>query len=145
MSKENVDRSTFIGYYDFPPYLGTILLSNFWKHCRYQADCCCRKKKLKKQPYKINLSSPVPIDEGLLSESDLQVVRFNTVYNTSALTCCNKADFFKRKSHYSQLFYDIEHAKKCIFIKFTQSITIWSANTLSSCLEKKPRKGWRYG
>ena len=126
----------------FLPYLGTILYLIFGSTAAIKLTAACRKKKLKKQPYKINLSSPVPIDEGLLSESDLQVVRFNTVYNASALTCCNKADFFTNgKSHYSQLFYDIEHAKKCIFIEFYTIHHDMVGEHLVELLTKKAKEG----
>ena len=101
------------------PYFGTILYLIFGSTVAIKLTTVIRKKKLNAQPYNVELLPSVSIDESQVSESDLQVIRFNTVYNASELTCYNKSDFYTNgKSHYTQLFQDITCAKKCIFIEF---------------------------
>lgn len=78
----------------FLPYFGTILYLVFGSTVAIKLTAIIRKKKLKAQPYNVELLPSASAPESQLSESDLQVVRFNTVYNASVLTCYNKAEFY---------------------------------------------------
>ena len=103
----------------FFPYFGTILYLVFGSTAAIKLTDVIRKKKLKAQPYNEELLPAFSVDKSRLSESDLQVAKFNTVYNASELTCCSDARFYTNgKDHYTQLFQDIEQAEKCIFIEF---------------------------
>lgn len=78
----------------FLPYFGTILYLVFGSTVAIKLTAIIRKKKLKAQPYNVELLPSASAAESQLSEADLQVVRFNTVYNASVLTCYNKAEFY---------------------------------------------------
>lgn len=78
----------------FLPYFGTILYLVFGSTVAIKLTAIIRKKKLKAQPYNVELLPSASAHESQLSESDLQVVRFNTVYNASVLTCYNKAELY---------------------------------------------------
>ena len=77
----------------FLPYFGTILYLVFGSTAAIKLTDVIRKKKLKAQPYNEELLTAVSVDKSRLSESDLQVVKFNTVYNASELTCCSDHGF----------------------------------------------------
>lgn len=102
------------------PYLGTVLYLIFGSTVAIKLTSFIRSKKLKDQPYHIEqLPKASFLDENKLSESDLQVVRFNAVYNMSRLTCYESAEFLTDgKSHYTRLFQDVSDARKCIFVEF---------------------------
>lgn len=86
----------------FLPYFGTILYLVFGSTVAIKLTAVIRKKKLKGQPYNLELLPSASAPESQLSEADIQVVRFNTVYNASVLTCCNQAEFYTNgKSHYT--------------------------------------------
>lgn len=99
----------------FLPYFGTILYLIFGSTVAIKLTAILRRKKLKDQPYNVEFLPSFSLDESQLSESDIQVIQFNTVYNASELTSYEKADFYiDGKSHYTQLFQDLENAKQCI-------------------------------
>lgn len=102
------------------PYLGTVLYLIFGSTVAIKLTSVIRSKKLKDQPYHVEqLPKASYLDENKLSESDLQVVRFNAVYNMSRLTCYENAEFLTDgKSHYTRLFQDLADARKCIFVEF---------------------------
>ena len=82
------------------------------------------------------------LDESQLSESDIQVIQFNTVYNASELTSYEKADFYiDGKSHYTQLFQDLENAKQCIFIEFYTIHHDMVGEKLVEILTRKAKEG----
>lgn len=101
------------------PYFGTILYLVFGSTVAIKLTTVIRKKKLKAQPSDIKMLPSVSLDESNLSEEDLQVVRFNTAYNASEITCYQNANVYTNgESHYRQLFQDLSRAKQCIFIEF---------------------------
>lgn len=103
----------------FLPYVGTILYLVFGSTVAIKLTTLIRKKKLNAQPYNVEQLQSAIVDEDQLSEADRQVIRFNTVYNTSTITCYEHADFYTNgASHYTQLFQDLKAAKECIFIEF---------------------------
>lgn len=124
------------------PYIGTVLYLIFGSTTAIRLTAAFRKKKLKEQPYNIDALAAVAIDESTLSESDLEVVRFNTVYNTSELTCYSKADLYTDgESHYTQLFYDIKNAQKSVFIEFYTIHHDIVGEKLVEYLTKKAQEG----
>lgn len=111
------------------PYFGTILYLVFGSTVAIKLTSVIRKKKMKSQPSDVKLPPSVSLDESSLSDEDLQVVRFNTAYNASEITCYQNASVYTNgESHYRQLFQDLSRAKQCIFIEFISFIMIWSEN-----------------
>lgn len=124
------------------PYFGTILYLIFGSTVAIKLTAFIRRKKLQMQPDNVELLSPVSLEEGQLSESDLQVIRFNTVYNASELTCCQNAEFYTSgKAHYTQLFKDLEQAQTCIFIEFYTIHHDMIGEKLVEVLTKKASEG----
>lgn len=76
----------------FLPYFGTILYLIFGSTVAIKLTAILRRKKLKDQPYNVEFLPSFSLDESQLSESDIQVIQFNTVYNASELTSYEKAD-----------------------------------------------------
>lgn len=56
------------------PYLGTILYLIFGSTVAIKLTAFIRRKKLQMQPDNVELLLPVSLEEGHLSESDLQVI-----------------------------------------------------------------------
>ena len=126
----------------FLPYFGTILYLVFGSTVAIKLTAVIRKKKLKGQPYNLELLPSASAPESQLSEADIQVVRFNTVYNASVLTCCSQAEFYTNgKSHYTQLFKDIRNAKTCIFIEFYTIHHDLIGEKLMELLTEKAKEG----
>ena len=124
------------------PYFGTFLYLIFGSTVAIKLTAMLRKRKLQAQPYDIHLLPVVSMDESQLSESDLQVVQFNRVYNASALTCYETAAFYTDgESHYTQLFRDIDEAKNCIFIEFYTIHHDMVGEKLVEHLTKKAKEG----
>ena len=70
----------------FLPYFGTILYLIFGSTVAIKLTAILRRKKLKDQPYNVEFLPSFSLDESQLSESDIQGIQFNTVYNASELT-----------------------------------------------------------
>lgn len=126
----------------FLPYFGTVLYLIFGSTAAIKLTAILRRKKLKDQPYNVELLPSFSLDESRLSESDIQVIQFNTVYNASELTSYEKADFYTDgKSHYTQLFQDLENAKQCIFIEFYTIHHDMVGEKLAEVLTRKAKEG----
>lgn len=124
------------------PYVGTILYLIFGSTVAIKLTAWIRNKKLKAQPYDVELLSAAAMDKAQLSEADMQVVRFNAVYNASALTSYQKADFYTNgKEHYTHLFQDISNAKTCIFIEFYTIHHDMVGEKLVELLTQKAKEG----
>lgn len=77
-----------------------------------------------------------------MSESDMQVIQFNTVYNASELTSYKDAKFYiDGESHYTQLFIDLKQAKSYIFIEFYTIHHDLVGKKLVEVLTEKARAG----
>ncbi|MFR5556052.1 MAG: hypothetical protein ACLTKE_03885 [Coprococcus sp.] len=64
------------------------------------------------------------------------------MYNASELTSYEKADFYiDGKSHYTQLFQDLENAKQCIFIEFYTIHHDMVGEKLVEILTRKAKEG----
>lgn len=126
----------------FLPYVGTILYLIFGSTVAIKLTAVIRNKKLKDQPYNVELLPSFSIDESQLSESDMQVIQFNTVYNASELTSYKDAELYTDgESHYTQLFKDLEQAKSCIFIEFYTIHHDLVGKKLIEVLTEKAREG----
>lgn len=126
----------------FLPYVGTVLYLIFGSTVAIKLTAVIRNKKLKDQPYNVELLPSFSIDESRLSESDMQVIQFNTVYNASELTSYKDAEFYiDGESHYTQLFKDLKQAKSCIFIEFYTIHHDLVGKKLVEVLTEKAREG----
>ena len=100
------------------PYLGALLYLIFGSTMAIKITAFVRKKRLRSR----NVSRPAlsgRAEEAVLSEEDRQVIRFNTTYNGSPVTCYDSAELFTDgASHYRRLFQDIRNAKECICVEF---------------------------
>ena len=129
------------------PYFGTVLYLIF-RHLCHQADLCGSKKKLSSGPYRKDVSWAVSADEKNLSDLDLQVARFNRVYNGSLLTCSQLCGFFYTdgERHYGRLFRDLRDAEECIFYRVLYDTSRCDWKTPGKSADGKSEKRvWRFG
>ena len=76
------------------------------------------------------------------SEEDLQVIRFNTTYNESPVTCYQDYQIFTSgESHYRALFQDIQNARECIYVLFYTIHHDVMGEALVKALAEKARQG----
>ncbi len=125
------------------PYAGVVLYLVFGGTLSIKITAYIRKKRLSKN----HPASPVPLLELTdfdLSEEDRQVIRFNTIYNQSRLTCYQDANLYiTGHTHYEQLFTDIASAGKCIYIEFYTIHPDEVGKALVEALTQKAREGVR--
>ena len=99
------------------PYVGSLLYLIFGSTLAIKLTAAFRRKKLNRQAHVLHEIKTLDID--VLSDVDLEVMRFNELYNQSPLTCLDSACFYiDGRSHYTQLFEDLNKAQKNIFIEF---------------------------
>ena len=101
------------------PYLGAILYLIFGSTMGIKLTAYERKKRL--HECKPDIAPPAlgSTEKLFLSEVDEQVIRFNENYNQGELTCYDDKQIYTNgECHYKQLFADIKHAKKAIYIEF---------------------------
>lgn len=124
------------------PYLGLILYLIFGSTMGIKLTAYARKKRLERH-HPIPAPETVPDLSGKeLSEEDRQVIRFNTTYNHSQLTCYQETRLFTAgKEHYQQLFADIAAAKECIYIEFYTIHPDEVGQALVEALTKKAEEG----
>ena len=100
------------------PYVGIFLYLIFGTTFSLKMTTHFRNKRLKKK-LDIVPQPSVPQPEGLITENEKRVIKFNEVYNRSRLTCFDDAVFLTSgKAHYEHLFRDIKNAKEYIFVEF---------------------------
>ena len=100
------------------PYFGAVLYLIFGSTTAIKLTSFFRKRRLRKRLPAAAAPQEL-LHEAELSEEDRQVIRFNSVYNQSKLTCYEDAQIFTTgESHYRALFQDIKEAKECIYIEF---------------------------
>lgn len=101
------------------PYVGAVLYLIFGSTMSIKLTAFFRKKRLAPVPDNTPASSKKASVPASLSEEDLQVMHFNSVYNGSQVTHYRNASLFTSgKSHYERLFEDVRSAKKCIYAEF---------------------------
>ena len=124
------------------PYAGTILYLVFGSTAAIKLTAFFRKRRLLNNPSGFMLTEASDIKENMLSEEDVQVIRFNSTYNGSRLTCCDKAEFLTDgESHYKRLFQDIEKAEQSIYIEFYTIHHDVVGEKLVELLAKKAKEG----
>jgi cardiolipin synthase len=125
------------------PYAGMVLYLIFGSTIAIKITAYARKKRLHNHtdpaPAALPELSPLP-----LSEEDKQVIRFNTAYNQSRLTCYEALRIYTAgEPHYRQLFADIAAAKECIYIEFYTIHPDLVGKALVDALTQKAREGVR--
>ena len=126
------------------PYLGMVLYLIFGSTLAIKLTAYARKKRLHRH-YPALARAEMPQLEALaLSEEDKQVIRFNSAYNQSKLTCYDEAQVYTTgESHYRQLFADIANARECIYIEFYTIHPDEVGQALVDALAKKAAQGIR--
>ena len=101
------------------PYFGIVLYLVFGDTLAIKITTYFRKKRLKKD-LPLLIKDNEQFDESiLLSDEDKEVINFNYKYNKSKLTSYDDYQFFiDGKSHYEQLYKDIDNAKECVYVEF---------------------------
>ncbi len=124
------------------PYAGAILYLIFGSTISIKITSYVRKKRLSKRLPTSMHQSIEHLESLPISEADKQVISFNKTYNESKLTCYENIHIYTTgKSHYEQLFQDINHAKTCIYIEFYTIHHDLVGEALCQALEKKAREG----
>lgn len=107
------------------PYVGVFFYLVFGSTFALKINAYLRRKRLKKyyegtEKEKKEYKQPsYDLSKFFLSEEDMQVMNFNSVYNQSEISCYDGIDIYTGgKSHYEKLFDDIKHAKHNIYIEF---------------------------
>ena len=123
------------------PYFGMVLYLIFGSTIAIKLTSFCRRKRLRKRIPTVQ--TPQNILEGQqFSAEDLQVIRFNTTYNHSPVTCYEDAALFTTgESHYRALFRDIQNAKECIYIEFYTIHHDVMGEALVKALTQKAKEG----
>ena len=76
------------------------------------------------------------------SDTDLQVMQFNTTYNDSPVTCYDDYQFLTSgEAHYRALFQDIKQAKECIYVLFLTIHHDVMGESLARVLAEKAAQG----
>ena len=120
------------------PYVGTILYFIFGNTTLIKWIYTTRKKRLSQIH-----TDPMPKTTiGNLSSEDEQVMHFNYVYNQSAITHYKTIQtYIDGKSHYEQLFKDIEQAKENIYVEFYTIHNDCVGQAFQDALCKKAKSG----
>ncbi len=126
----------------FLPYAGMILYLIFGSTMAIKITAYVRKKRLSNHtPAPTNSVMP-DLKDDVLSEEDRQVIRFNTIYNQSQLTCYQDVQLYtKGEDHYKQLFKDIAAARECIYIEFYTIHPDLVGKALVEALTQKAKEG----
>ena len=123
------------------PYFGAVLYLIFGSTTAIKLTSFFRKRRLRKRLPAAAAPQEL-IHEAELSEEDRQVIRFNSVYNQSKLTCYEDAQIFTTgESHYRALFRDIKEAKECIYIEFYTIHHDVMGEALIRALTEKAKQG----
>ena len=123
------------------PYAGVLLYIIFGSTMSIKITSFFRRKRLKEKEHLLMPSDSAVADSGL-SKEDLQVIRFNNVYNKCDLTSYNDISVYTcGVKHYEQLFEDIENAKNCIFIEYYTIHNDKVGHALADALTQKAKEG----
>ncbi len=124
------------------PYAGMVLYLIFGSTMAIKITAYVRKKRLSRlQPASVP-SAEADWNAAALSEEDRQVIRFNTIYNKSCLTCYEDIRLYTNGAdHYRQLFQDIAAARECVYVEFYTIHPDLAGNALVEALTKKAEEG----
>lgn len=126
------------------PYVGMILYLVFGDTLAIKITSYIRKKRLLQYHLETERTTEKKLDLQHVSDEDLQVIKFNRIYNQSELTCYEDLKIYTDgKDHYRQLFKDIEQAKECIYIEFYTIHHDVVGESLVDALTKKAQEGIR--
>lgn len=124
------------------PYAGAILYLIFGNTIGIKLTAFARGRRLEKRLHRKGTPPPVPVCDETLSDADLQVLRFNSVYNGSAVTSYTDASLYTcGADHYTKLFEDIKQAKECIYIEFYTIHHDLMGEALVKALTEKANQG----
>ena len=100
------------------PYVGLVLYLIFGDTLAIKITTYFRKKRLRRDVPLI-IKEDETLNNITLSDEDKEVINFNYKYNKSKLTSYDDYQFFTNgKSHYEQLYNDIDNARDCIYVEF---------------------------
>ena len=123
------------------PYVGLILYLIFGSTAAIKLNSSLRRKRISKrlppakEPQNLLVSRQI-------SETDQQVILFNTNYNETPLTCYDDYRFLTSgEAHYRALFQDIKEAKECIYVLFLTIHHDVMGEALAKALAEKARQG----
>ena len=123
------------------PYVGLILYLIFGSTAAIRLTAALRRRRISKR------LPPAKEPQNLLvtpqfSDSDQQVMRFNTTYNDTPLTCYEDYRFLTSgEAHYRALFADIKEAKECIYVLFLTIHHDVMGEALAKALAEKAKQG----
>ena len=123
------------------PYAGVLLYLIFGSTFTIKLTALMRNKRLKEKQHLINIPEETGAEDAL-SEEDISVIHFNSVYNNCSISTYDNIDIFTDgRSHYESLFRDIENARNCIFIEYYTIHTDEVGPALADALTKKAQEG----
>lgn len=124
------------------PYAGVVLYLVFGNTMSIKLTSCIRKKRLQKRYPDFYRNPGAELEDMELSDEDAQVMRFNSTYNRSVITSYEDLRIYTSgESHYRQLFFDIIHAKKCIYVEFYTIHHDVMGEAFVKALTEKARQG----
>ena len=124
------------------PYVGLLLYLVFGSTAAIKLTTYFRRTRSKKRLPASSQSDELVSAGQVFSDEDLQVMRFNSTYNSSPLTCYNDYQFFTSgESHYRALFADIKAAEECIYVLFYTIHNDVMGQALAEVLTEKARQG----
>ena len=123
------------------PYAGLLLYLVFGSTVSIKLTSAFRKKRLAKRLPQTKTAEDL-LEGQSFSEEDLQVIRFNSNYNQSPVTCYDTSEVFTcGEDHYRALFKDIKEAKECIYVLFYTIHHDVMGEALVEALAKKAKEG----
>ena len=123
------------------PYVGILLYIIFGSTISIKITSFFRRKRLKEKDDLFNPLDNAAKDSDLSTE-DMQVIKFNSVYNKCDLTSYSDILVYTNGvDHYEQLFEDIENARNCIFIEYYTIHNDKVGHALADALTKKAKEG----
>ena len=124
------------------PYVGVVLYLVFGDTLAIKITSYSRKKRLSKCMNVVNKESSIDTRDIVVSNEDLEVIKFNETYNNSKVTSYETSKLYTNgKDHYHQLFMDIDNAKECIYIEFYTIHNDVVGHSLVEHLTKKAQEG----
>lgn len=123
------------------PYAGMLLYLVFGSTTAIKLTAAFRRRRLRRRLPAAK--TPEDLLEGKqFSDEDLQVMRFNTNYNKSPVTCYDDYQLFLNgETHYRALFQDLKAAKENIYVLFYTIHHDVMGEALVKVLTEKAREG----
>ena len=123
------------------PYLGLILYLIFGSTAAIKLTSLVRRSRIRRR-LPAAAEPQQMTDSAQVSDTDLQIMRFNTTYNESPVTCYTDYRFLTSgEAHYRALFQDIKEARECIYVLFLTIHHDVMGEALAKALAEKARQG----